>query len=200
MTECLTTSDIPATRSETGRVRSVAGSASTRRGWWKAPIVFLPRAWLTAVLPPMLASTWATIVVGTCTKSTPRRKVAATNPARSPDDTAADSGDPAAAVHARFDQPPEDALGSSEVFFRVAPGEEDFGHSKAGAAQTLGKEWNAAVRKGGVGDHRGAVAEAELPAARPDLREDAAADQDLVAAFLQVDGYGRHGGIRSRNR
>ena len=32
-------------------VRSVSGSISTSRGWWKAPMRFLPRGWLTATLP-----------------------------------------------------------------------------------------------------------------------------------------------------
>ncbi len=31
-----------------------------------------PRGWLMAVLPPTLESTWASSVVGTCTKGTPR--------------------------------------------------------------------------------------------------------------------------------
>ena len=45
---------------------------------------FLPTAWFTPVLPPTLASTIASSVVGTCTNGTPRRRVAATNPAMSP--------------------------------------------------------------------------------------------------------------------
>ena len=36
-----------------------------------------------AVLPPIAASTWPTSVVGTATQGTPRRKVAAANPATS---------------------------------------------------------------------------------------------------------------------
>ena len=59
-------------------------SASTMRGWWNAPSRFLPRAVLMPVLPPTLESTWASSVVGTCTKGRPRSAVAAANPARSP--------------------------------------------------------------------------------------------------------------------
>ena len=59
-------------------------STTTSRGWWKAPIRFLPAGVSTAVLPPTAESTIASSVVGTCTRSTPRMNVAATNPARSP--------------------------------------------------------------------------------------------------------------------
>jgi hypothetical protein len=47
-------------------------SASTRRGWWKAPIRFLPRGVSMAVLPPTDESTWASRVVGIWMKSMPR--------------------------------------------------------------------------------------------------------------------------------
>ena len=46
--------------------------------------MFLPPGWFTPVLPPTEASTCASSVVGTCTKATPRWKVAAAKPARSP--------------------------------------------------------------------------------------------------------------------
>ena len=59
-------------------------SASTRRGWWKAPTRFLPSGELIPVLPPTELSTWASSVVGICTKPTPRRRMAAAKPARSP--------------------------------------------------------------------------------------------------------------------
>ena len=59
-------------------------SASTRRGWWKAPTRFLPWGELIPVLPPTELSTWASSVVGICTKPTPRRRIAAAKPARSP--------------------------------------------------------------------------------------------------------------------
>ena len=48
-------------------------SAITRIGWWKAPIRFLPWRELMPVLPPTEESTCASSVVGTCTKSRPRR-------------------------------------------------------------------------------------------------------------------------------
>ena len=51
--------------------RAAPVSASTSRGWWKAPIRFLPWAELMPVLPPTELSTWASSVVGTCTKPTP---------------------------------------------------------------------------------------------------------------------------------
>ena len=66
------TSASPARSSRGGSVASVSVSASTARGWWNAPIMFLPRGWLTPVLPPTEESTCASSVVGTCTKSTPR--------------------------------------------------------------------------------------------------------------------------------
>ncbi len=41
-------------------------SIKTHWGWWKAPIMFLPRGWLTPVLPPTEESTMAITVVGIC--------------------------------------------------------------------------------------------------------------------------------------
>ena len=52
-------------------------------GQWKAPTRFLPSGRLTAVFPPIAASTWPTSVVGTATHRIPRRKAAAANPAAS---------------------------------------------------------------------------------------------------------------------
>ncbi len=63
---------------------SVAVSAITMRGWWKAPSRFLPRPVLIPVLPPTPESTCASSVVGNCTNGSPRNAVAAANPARSP--------------------------------------------------------------------------------------------------------------------
>src|SRR5438093_90173 len=62
----------PERNSRSGRVRGTAGSTTTRRGWWNAPIMFLPSGWSIAVLPPMEASTCASTVVGSCTKLIPR--------------------------------------------------------------------------------------------------------------------------------
>ncbi len=74
----------PERSSARGRVDSSVLSATTSSGWWKAPTRFLPAAMSIAVLPPIAASICARSVVGSCTKATPRRKVAATKPARSP--------------------------------------------------------------------------------------------------------------------
>ena len=68
----LMTSARPARSSRAGSVASVVVSLTTRAGWWKAPMRFLPPGWLTPVLPPTAESTCASSVVGTCTKVTPR--------------------------------------------------------------------------------------------------------------------------------
>ena len=52
--------------------------AYTSRGWWKAPIRFLPAGTLIAVLPPTLESIIAVVDVGIWTYGTPRMYVAAT--------------------------------------------------------------------------------------------------------------------------
>ena len=67
-----TTSASPARSSRSGRVASVAVSATTARGGWNAPTRFLPAGRSTAVLPPTEESTIASSVVGTCTQSMPR--------------------------------------------------------------------------------------------------------------------------------
>ena len=74
----------PERNSRTGSVARNAGSITTARGWWNAPIMFLARAWLMATLPPIELSTIASSVVGTTTQSTPRIHDAAAKPARSP--------------------------------------------------------------------------------------------------------------------
>ena len=84
ITPYLITSAMPARNSRSGRVARAVGSISTSRGWWKAPIRFLPPGWFTPVLPPIAASTIASRVVGTCTTPMPRSQVAAANPAMSP--------------------------------------------------------------------------------------------------------------------
>ena len=80
----LTTSAMPSMKTGSGRVSSTSGSMSTSLGCQKAPARFFPCSRSTATLPPTEESTWASRVVGICTKSTPRRMVAAANPARSP--------------------------------------------------------------------------------------------------------------------
>src|SRR3546814_4054125 len=57
-------SAMPASRSRCGKLVRLAMSASTSCGWWNAPIMFLPRGWLTPVLPPTDESTCASKVVG----------------------------------------------------------------------------------------------------------------------------------------
>ena len=77
MAAFLITSAKPAARSRLGNDARVATSIDTRRGWWKDPTRFLPSGRLTPVLPPTLASTIESTVVGICTKGMPRRKVGA---------------------------------------------------------------------------------------------------------------------------
>src|SRR2546422_6715157 len=71
---CLTISASPDSNSRGDSVSVVAGSQITRRGWWKAPIRFFAVGWSIAVLPPIAASTWASTVVGSWTKLTPRMR------------------------------------------------------------------------------------------------------------------------------
>lgn len=73
ITPCLTTSAMPARNSAGGRVDSTAGSITTISGCLKAPTKFLPWGKSTPTLPPTLASTMASRVVGIWTKGTPRR-------------------------------------------------------------------------------------------------------------------------------
>ena len=74
----------PAERSLPGSVASTLGSVITHLGGWNAPTRFFPARVSTPTFPPMAASIIARYVVGTWTRGTPRRNVAATNPARSP--------------------------------------------------------------------------------------------------------------------
>ena len=80
----LMTSAMPSEKVLSSSVSNTSGSMTTRRGCQKAPARFLPAGRSMATLPPTEESTWASRVVGTCTKSTPRRMVAAAKPARSP--------------------------------------------------------------------------------------------------------------------
>ena len=79
----LTSSAIPWRRSRSGSVSSRLSSRTTRAGQWNAPTRFFPSGMSMPVLPPIAASTWPTSVVGTATHGTPRRYVAAANPATS---------------------------------------------------------------------------------------------------------------------
>ena len=84
ITACLMASASPFRTCSIGRVWSVPGSMRTRAGWWNAPTRFFPARVSTPVFPPIEASSMASRVVGTTTSGTPRMKVAATNPPRSP--------------------------------------------------------------------------------------------------------------------
>ena len=60
ITPYLTTSASPQRSSRSGKgLRAIAVSIQTPTGWWKAPIRFLARGWLTPTLPPTELSTWA---------------------------------------------------------------------------------------------------------------------------------------------
>jgi len=63
-----TISAIPSRTRLGSNVLSVLGSIKTPSGWAKVPTRFLAFLVLTAVLPPMLLSTCASKVVGTCKK------------------------------------------------------------------------------------------------------------------------------------
>ena len=84
MIPAFNTSASPERNSPTGSVPSRVGSISTSSGCLNAPTRFLPAGRSTATLPPTLASTMASRLVGICTNGTPRSHVAATNPAMSP--------------------------------------------------------------------------------------------------------------------
>jgi len=74
---CLSVSARPERISSTGNVVSTVGSITTTAGCLNAPTRFLPCERSTPVLPPTLASTIASTVVGNWIKRTPRIKVAA---------------------------------------------------------------------------------------------------------------------------
>ena len=101
----LTSSAIPWRRSRSGSVSSRLSSRTTRAGQWNAPTRFLPSGMSMPVLPPIAASTWPTSVVGTATHGTPRRYVAAANPATSVVQPPPRRDDRAAAIEAEL--PPE---------------------------------------------------------------------------------------------
>ena len=72
ITPYLMTSASPEASSRFGRVFRQLRSTTTETGCQKAPIMFLPRGWFTAVLPPTDESTCDNRVVGTWMKRTPR--------------------------------------------------------------------------------------------------------------------------------
>ena len=107
---CLITSASPARSSRSGSVSSVATSAITRSGWWKAPIMFLPRAWLIAVLPPTEESTCASSVVGTCRNGDAALVDGGGEAGEVADHAAAQRDDQRVAPAARREQGVEDAV------------------------------------------------------------------------------------------
>ena len=80
----LMTSAMPSEKVRSSSVERVSVSMRTSLGCQKAPARFFPAGRSTATFPPTEESTWARRVVGSWTRSTPRRKVAAAKPARSP--------------------------------------------------------------------------------------------------------------------
>eukprot|EP00967_Tisochrysis_lutea_P048960 scaffold59922_cov31-Tisochrysis_lutea.AAC.1 len=97
MQPILIASASPSTISRSPSERSSSRSMQTRRGWWNAPMRFLPADTFIAVLPPTDESSMAIIEVGIWTTGTPRINVAATNPVRSPT-----TPPPRASMHERF--------------------------------------------------------------------------------------------------
>ena len=80
----LITSPIPSLIYRVGNVFNTSGSIRTILGWKNAPTRFFPCGRSTATFPPTEESTWARREVGIWTSFTPRRKLEAANPARSP--------------------------------------------------------------------------------------------------------------------
>src|SRR5581483_1133283 len=76
-------SPYPDTTSRAGSVRSARGSIATYTGCVTVPTRFFPLGRLTAVLPPIAASTAASSVVGTAPNGMPRWNVAAAKPTAS---------------------------------------------------------------------------------------------------------------------
>ena len=95
-------------------------SASTRRGWWKAPIRFLPRGVLMPVLPPTEESTCASSVVGICTKSTPRAHAGRGKAGEVADHAAAERDHEIAALDARVDDRFADVIEGREALGALA--------------------------------------------------------------------------------
>ena len=72
------------------------------------------------VLPPTEESTWASSVVGTCTKRTPRRTIAAAKAGEIADDAAAERHDEIAALDPRREDRVADPLQRGIGFRRLA--------------------------------------------------------------------------------
>ena len=177
-------------------------SASTSRGWWKAPTRFLPWRELIPVLPPTELSTWASSVVGICTKPTPRRSTAAAKPARSPTT-------PPPKATTRSSRPTFSAISHSTACSSPAqplvasPGSSsstddgDAGLGEAGAQRRQVQARDPAL--GQDGDTRAAEQRRDLGAGP---RQQPGADADRVGARAERDRDGRlaHGAIPASAR
>ena len=86
-----------------------AGPRGSPRARWYAPSRFLPRRWLTPVLPPIAASAIPAVVVGTAFHATPRSRTAAAKPTDVRDDAAADGHEGVVAPHPGRDRGVRDA-------------------------------------------------------------------------------------------
>ena len=125
----------PACNSRRGRVASAAVSASTMRGWWKAPSRFLPKSVLMPVLPPTLESTWANSVVGTCTKGRPRSVDGGGEARQVADHAAAERNDGGAAFDAASSSESVDLAEHGQAFARFAGRHDDLAQVEAGIGQ-----------------------------------------------------------------
>ncbi len=165
-------------------------SASTRRGWWKAPMRFLPWGELMPVLPPTDESTWASREVGACTKRTPRRSVAAANPARSPTTPPPSATTRSFALDLVSEQSVAD-LREGRVGFRGLAGcHRD--EARAQARRLQARAQAVGVERGhvGVGDDDGGL-RLQRRHVSAGCVEEAAPDQDVVGP-APVEGHG-HG-------
>ena len=166
----------------------------TAAGWWKAPIRFLPAGWSIATLPPTLESTCASSVVGHCTNGTPRLKVAAAKPARSPT-TPPPSATTGESRSRRSSTKRSQRCG--ELLDRLgglAVGDDRRVHVETGVDEARARRLPVEFEDRGHRDQRDAPREADRPQARAERREEAVADPDRVGALAEGDGDGLDGG------
>ena len=150
------TSASPARSSRSGSVSSVATSEITARGWWNAPIMFLPSAWLIAVLPPTEESTCASSVVGTCTNGDAALVDRGGEAREIADHAAAERDDQRIAPAARAEQRVEHAVQRLPALACLAVGNDDLRDARRLAAPSSLSEIER--RHHLVGDDGGAAA------------------------------------------
>ena len=109
-------------------------SISTARGWWKAPIRFLPCGELIPVLPPTALSTWARSVVGIWMKSMPRSVTAAAKPDQVADHAAAQGDHDRAPLDAEGQQLVDQLLEERQLLVPSPAGSDDPAAGDAGRA------------------------------------------------------------------